>query len=97
MEGKRAAIRAVVASIENGTSRRGAWHATLPEDAAAAWLGVLNDARLYLGTKLNVTEDLDHSPRTADHPDAELHNLYLFLSALQGLLLDEMLDGAEAG
>ena len=96
MESKRAAIRSVVETIEGGQTKRGVWRATLSADAAAAWLGVLNDARLYLGTKLNVTEDLDHSPRAADEPDAPLHNLYLFLSALQGLLLDEMMDTSNA-
>lgn len=97
VETKRAAIHALVASIERGSTRRGVWRATLSDDDANVWLGVLNDARLYLGTRLNVTEDLDHAPRTDDDPEAQLHNLYLFLSSLQGLLLEEMLDEAVPG
>jgi hypothetical protein len=39
------------------TSRR--WTVELSEEEAAAWLGVLNDVRLALGVRLDITEDFD--------------------------------------
>jgi hypothetical protein len=88
---KRAAARGVIDSIDAGARRRGVWSARLSPEQAATWAGVLNDARLYLGTKLNITEEAEHEPRAGDDPEAQMHNLYLFLSALQGLLIEELL------
>ena len=47
---------------------------TLTEEDLAAWMGVLNDFRLVLGTILDVSED-DHGV-DFDAPDAQLQLLY---------------------
>lgn len=72
--GKREALQAFTASLE---------HATLTEEELDAWLRVLNDLRLVLGTRLDVSETtfaggLD--PRDPDAPDLAL---YSYLSWLQ--------------
>jgi hypothetical protein len=97
VEQKRAAARAVVGSIDAGTTRRGRWSASLPPDAATAWLTVINDARLMLGTKLDVTEEMDHNPLPANHPQAQERNLYLYLSALEEALVGELLQEFPSG
>ncbi|MDP9239463.1 MAG: DUF2017 domain-containing protein [Actinomycetota bacterium] len=40
------------------------------EEAQQAWLRALNDVRLALGTRLNVTEDLDLGAEVAADPDS---------------------------
>ena len=59
---------------------------TLSEDELSAWMGIVNDLRLVIGTRLDVSEeDHDIDP---DHPDATLHLLYHQL----GYLLSEIVD-----
>ena len=87
---KRNAAEAVVNSIDRGKSKRGAWSARLQEDVAQAWLALVNDARLILGTRLDVTEDMDHDPLPPDDPKAPQHNLYVYLSALEWALVEAM-------
>jgi hypothetical protein len=53
----------------------------LTEDELVAWMGALNDLRLVLGTRLDVTEDLEEPP--ADSPDAPMYALYYYLGVLQ--------------
>jgi len=65
------------------------WQIALTPDEVHAWMGVLNDTRLVLGTRLGVTEeerDLD----PAD-PDAGGHALYQWLTWLLGDLVDALL------
>ncbi|HEY7107338.1 MAG TPA: DUF2017 family protein [Acidimicrobiia bacterium] len=61
----------------------------LTPDDVQAWLGVLNDTRLVLGTRLGVTEDeVDIDP---DAPDAQAWAVYYWLTHLQGDLIDQLL------
>jgi hypothetical protein len=55
----------------------------LTPDEADAWLRGLNDARLVLGTRLDVGEDFDWSEVGPDHPHAQELALYAYLSWLQ--------------
>ena len=56
---------------------------TLDEGQLLAWLGSLNDLRLVLGTKLDVSEDMDDEPFAADDPRAAAYALYRYLAELQ--------------
>jgi hypothetical protein len=58
----------------------------LDQDATRAWLSALNDVRLVIGTRLNVTEETDH-PDPAD-PAAPGYELYRWLTLLQELLVE---------
>ena len=51
-----------------------------------AWLGCLNDLRLVLGTRLEVTEDTEVDP-SADDPHTHALHVYGFLGYLQETLL----------
>src|SRR5919106_4525124 len=55
-DGKRKALASVTGTLDRGALKRGGWRVTLTADEAEDWLAVLNDARLTLGTRLDVTE-----------------------------------------
>jgi Domain of unknown function (DUF2017) len=56
---------------------------------AAAWLGALNDLRLTLGTRLEVSEDADAdlAQLADDDPRQALYSLYMWLGLLQETLV----------
>ena len=59
----------------------------LDRDEADSWLGFLNDLRLVLGTRLEVTEDLDEDALGADDERLPALQLYAWLGWLQESLL----------
>ncbi len=59
----------------------------LSEEEAAAWLSALNNLRLVLGTRLDVSEDMDEDLDPAD-PRAPGLALYGYLSLLTQQLVD---------
>lgn len=61
----------------------------LDEEQLTAWLGALNDLRLVMGTRLDVTEEM--APIAPDHPNAQAYALYAYLT-----LLEEQVVGALA-
>ncbi|MFN8199821.1 MAG: DUF2017 family protein, partial [Nakamurella multipartita] len=66
----------------------------LDDAAAAAWSSALNDVRLALGVRLQITED-DSPPPGVDDPDspqAAMYATYRWLSAVQDSLVSAMLD-----
>jgi hypothetical protein len=65
------------------------WQIDLTPDEVQAWLGVLNDTRLVLGTRLGVTEE-ERVLDPAD-PDAGAYALYQWLTWVQGDLVEELL------
>jgi hypothetical protein len=62
----------------------------LSAEEADAWLRALNDARLVLGTRLDVTEDFDWDGLDATTPRAPELALYAYLSGLQEQLVEAM-------
>jgi hypothetical protein len=57
---------------------------TLDDDSAGAWMRTLNDLRLVVGTRLDVSED--QTEIDPDDPDAHLHAVYDYL----GFLVDRL-------
>jgi hypothetical protein len=80
---------ATLGRLEPG--RRETVTAELGEEDVAAWLGVLNDARLALGTRLGITEDLDWSGLDPENPAAPAYAAYAWLTDLQGDLVEALL------
>lgn len=64
----------------------GAGTIALDDEAVDRWLRVLNDLRLTLGVRLNVTEDCDLDPLDP------VANIYHWLSAVQDLLITQVMD-----
>jgi hypothetical protein len=63
---------------------------TLSAEEVEAWLSVLNDLRLVLGTRLDVTEELDWNVDPSDPRAAELA-VYAYLSWLQEQLVEALM------
>jgi hypothetical protein len=83
------ALALVTASL--GRARReGDWmEVELGEDDVQAWLGVLNDTRLVLGSRLGITEDDDRIP--ASESQAGAFQVYDWLTSLEHDLVDQLL------
>jgi hypothetical protein len=71
-----------------GTIQETAGDTLLSLEEADAWLRGLNDARLVLGTRLDVTEDFDWEAVDVTHPQAQELALYAYLSWLQEQLVE---------
>ena len=63
---------------------------TLTAKQADEWLRALNDLRLVLGTRLDVTEDLDYGAIDLDEPRGRDLAVYGYLSWLQEQLVDAL-------
>ena len=56
---------------------------TLDEEQLVAWMGAVNDVRLVLGTRLDVSEDMGLDPFDDDDPRAPAYAVYVYLAELQ--------------
>ena len=86
VEGRRQALRVLQETIDNDR---------LSLEEAEAWLTALNDLRLVLGTRLNVSEDTLLHGLDPREPRARELALYAYLSGLQEELV-AALGGAPA-
>ena len=66
---------------------------TLDADEADAWLRALNDVRLVLGTRLDVTEDLDYENLDLNEPRGRDLAVYGYLTWLQEQLVEALAEG----
>ncbi len=62
---------------------------SLTEEELLAWLGVVNDSRLVLGTRLGVTEESTERDFRSD-PQAATYGLYVYLSWLLEAIVDAL-------
>ncbi|MFI0422132.1 DUF2017 domain-containing protein [Spongiactinospora sp. 9N601] len=81
-DGKRADARAVLDSVASG-------RAELSADQAQAWLRALNDVRLTLGTRLEITEEVHEelAGMAEDDPRYPAYMMYDWLTYLQDSLV----------
>jgi hypothetical protein len=86
-----AALALLTSTLERAERRGGRVEVELSADEAQAWLGMVNDARLALGTRLGVTEELDYEELDEEHPDAAAHAVYGWLTWLEGDLVETLL------
>ncbi|MEU9705491.1 DUF2017 domain-containing protein [Streptomyces sp. NPDC047981] len=97
---KRQDALAVIRSLDGLSSAAGEGEAAvlkLTPDESRAWLGALNDLRLTIGTRLEVTDE-DESGELYRLPDSDPRKpmvmAYLWLGALQESLVETLLSGA---
>jgi Domain of unknown function (DUF2017) len=81
LEGRRRALRVIEETLDQDR---------LTKEQAEAWLTALNDLRLVLGTRLDVTEEMLLERLRPDDPDAFEISLYAYLSWLQEQLVDAL-------
>jgi hypothetical protein len=67
----------------------------LDEEQVTAWLGALNDLRLVLGTRLDVTEDLYDRELAPGDPRAGAYALFAYLGALQEQVVEALAAGVD--
>ena len=60
----------------------------LSEEQLLGWMGALNDMRLVIGTRLDVTEDMEEI--SDDDPRAPMFGLYQYLTWLQSDVIDAL-------
>ena len=87
MDGRRRSIETVGQTLAGAVERRGRMELTLTDEQSQAWLAVINDARLALGTRLEVTEDMDLSRLNTDDPDTAPYAVYWWLGVLEERLI----------
>jgi hypothetical protein len=81
LEGRRRALRVVEETLDQDR---------LTREQAEAWLTGLNDLRLVLGTRLDVTEEMLLERLRPDDPNAFELSLYAYLSWLQEQLVEAL-------
>jgi hypothetical protein len=86
---KLANLDLVTASLERGSPSVRRWTVELTDEEATAWLGVINDLRLALGVRLDITEDYDGDVDDTD-PRAPAFHLLSYLGWLEEQLLDAL-------
>ena len=88
LEAKKQALKTADATLDKGRLKRGLLSVRLNDDEQQAWLGALNDLRLFMGTRIGVTEEAYEDPEAIDDPSMRL---YLYLGWLQQHLVDALL------
>ena len=83
---KRKALDTFAATLRAGTEKGGMWRAQLDDEQVHAWLGVLNDARLVLGTVAGIETETDWEDLRDDADESAI--LLDYLSMLQESLLE---------
>jgi Domain of unknown function (DUF2017) len=86
---KLANLDLVTGTLARGSSSVRRWTVELTDEEATAWLGVLNDLRLALGVRLDITEDFDGDIDDTD-PRAPALRLLSYLGWLEEQLLDAL-------
>jgi hypothetical protein len=86
---KLANLDLVTGTLDRGTTSIRRWSVELSDEEATAWLGVLNDLRLALGVRLDITEDFDGDIDDSD-PRAPAFRLLSYLGWLEEQLLDAL-------
>ena len=89
VQGKLANLEVVTGTLDRGHSTMRRWTVDLTAEEATAWLGVLNDLRLALGVRLDITEDFDGQVDDAD-PRAPAMHLLSYLGWLEEHLLEAL-------
>ena len=86
-----AALELVIATLDRAVTKRGRAEVELAPDEVDAWLHVLNDARLALGTRLGISEDPEEGEIDPSDPEAAAHAMYGWLTWLQNELVETLL------
>jgi Domain of unknown function (DUF2017) len=86
---KLANLDLVTGTLARGTTSVRRWTVELTDEEATAWLGVINDLRLALGVRLDITEDYDGDVDLTD-PRAPAFRLLSYLGWLEEQLLDAL-------
>jgi len=68
---------------------------TLDEEQVVAWLGAVNDLRLVLGTKLDVTEEDYERDLSPTDPNAQAFAIFVYLGWLEEQIVTALSSGLD--
>lgn len=85
LEKRFASLDVLEATLEASTDRR-----ELSGEELGAWMRSLNDLRLVLGTRLDVSEEDDVGTIDPDDPDAPAWSIYHYLAMLVTFIVDAL-------
>jgi len=91
LQSRLAALELVTSTLDRAVTKRGRAEVELAPDEVEAWLGVVNDARLTLGTRLGVTEDAESEAIDPSDPTAAAHAVYGWLTWFENDLVETLL------
>jgi cell wall assembly regulator SMI1 len=92
VRGRLAALEQLSASLDAvAPDKRDMVVVDLSPEEEQAWLAVINDARLAIGTRLGVTEDTEYEGLDPDDPKSSALAAYAWLTYLQGELVEALL------
>ena len=91
LQSRLAALELVMATLDRAVTKRGRAEVELAPEEVEAWLGVVNDARLTLGTRLGVTEDAESEAIDPSDPEAAAHAVYGWLTWFENDLVETLL------
>jgi hypothetical protein len=92
LAGRLEALKRLTSALERAeTGRKDRVVVRLEPDDVPAWLGVLNDARLALGTRIGVTDDTDLTNLDPDDANTPVVAAYAWLTYLEGELVETLL------
>ena len=91
LQSRLAALELVMTTLDRAVTKRGRTEVELAPEEVEAWLGVVNDARLTLGTRLGVTEDAESEAIDPSEPEAAAHAVYGWLTWFENDLLETLL------
>jgi hypothetical protein len=84
---RRIRAEAMVAELRGARSGRRNRIVDLDPASADAWLKVLNDLRLAIGTRLDITDDEPPAAAKPGDPQAATYSVYAYLTAVQDRLV----------
>ena len=91
LQSRLAALELVTTTLDRAVTKRGRAEVELAPEEVEAWLGVVNDARLTLGTRLGVTEDAESEAIDPSDPSAPAHAVYGWLTWFENDLVETLL------
>jgi hypothetical protein len=80
--------------VEDGLGQRGPAELVLEGPAIDSWLTFLTDARLAIGTRLDVTQETMDAEPEQDDPDAPAYSVLHYLGWLQEITIRGLEDDA---
>lgn len=86
-------IDRVLATLDAGKESRARWEGRLDADDASAWLGAVNDARLVLGVRIGVTEEMYERPPPPGDERRSAFDVYTYFGWLESELLEALEPG----
>jgi hypothetical protein len=91
LQARLAALDLMATTLDRAVTKRGRAEVELAPEEVEAWLGVVNDARLALGTRLGVTEDAESEAIDPSDPTAPAHAAYGWLTWFENDLVETLL------